>query len=146
MTPVPDATALCLAAAFEVMREAGLQPILIGLPTIKTTGNSGYMIAAQEPAAGFPAESGARVALAATTQPLSFGGTLEGPPIAAPGTPAPDVIGVEIEEAMRRVTDGGFIAVVFQPERGIEQLNVSKQEPRPGQPVERFREVGLWLD
>ena len=40
----------------------------------------------------------------------------------------------------------GFIGVVFQPEHGIKSLDVSRLEPQPGQPVERFDEVALWLD
>src|SRR5262249_5137888 len=145
VTTVPDVAGLRLAAAFDVIRETDLQPVLVGLPTSKTTGNIGYVIAAHEPAAGLAAEIGSRVVLAAATRPLSFG-SIEGPPVAAPGTPVPDVIGVEIEKAMACVTDEGFIAVVFQPERGVERLSVTRQEPEPGQPVEQFREVALWVD
>ena len=145
MATVPDAAGLHLAAAFDVILEAGLQPVLIGLPTTKTDGNLGYVIAAQEPAAGLEVEAGSRVAVAAATRILSWG-SLEGPPVAAPGTPVPDLIGVDIEQAMERVTNEGLVAVVFQPERGVERVTVSRQEPEPGQPVERFREVALRLD
>lgn len=56
------------------------------------------------------------------------------------------MVGVELETAMALVTSKGLIAVVFQPERGVEQSTVSRQEPNPGKPVEVFREVALWLD
>lgn len=146
MPTVPNAAGLHLAAAFALMRDAGLRPVLVGLPTVKTAGNTGYVIAAQEPAAGREVGAGARVALAAATQLLSFGGGIDGDRVAEPRTPAPDVIGMEVEDAMARVTDEGFIGVVFQPERGVENLEVSRQEPPPGEPVERFREIALWLD
>jgi beta-lactam-binding protein with PASTA domain len=143
---VPDAAGSHLAAAFALVRDAGLRPVLIGLPTTKSTGNTGYVVAAQEPAAGLPVEPGTRVALAATTRLLSFGGPIDGRALAAPGSPVPDLIGVDVEKAMARATDEGFIAVVFQPELGVEQLSVCRQEPAPGDPVEPFREVALWLD
>ena len=116
------------------------------MPTVKTDGNEGYWVAAQEPAPGVEVEAGARVALALASRPLSFGHGIEGPPTAASGTPAPNVVGVELEEAMALVTRDGLIAVVFQPGHGVEQLTISRQEPAPGAPVERFREVALWLD
>jgi beta-lactam-binding protein with PASTA domain len=145
MPDVPNVTGVPLSEAFDVLREAALQPVLIGLPTAKTDGNMGYWVAAQEPAAGVAVEAGSRVALAADTRALSFGG-IEGPPVAAPGTVAPNVVGVELEAAMALITSRGLIAVVFQPERGVEQSTVSRQEPDPGKPVEVFREVALWLD
>jgi|Tabmets5t2r1_1033131.scaffolds.fasta_scaffold03436_4 beta-lactam-binding protein with PASTA domain len=143
---VPDVTGLRLSEAFAALRGAAFQPVLIGLPTAKSDGNLGYWVAAQEPAAGVAAEAGTRVALAADTRALSWGGGIEGPPVAAPGTLTPNVLGVELEAAMTRVTSKGLIAVVFQPERGVEQPTISRQEPPPGQPVEMFREVALWLD
>ena len=145
MARVPDVSGLHLAEAFNAIREEGLQPVLIGLPTMKTTGNKGYVVAAQEPAAGHEVREGTRVALAAVTHLLSFG-TLDGPPVAAPGMPAPDLVGVEVERAMHQVTGAGFVAVVVQPERGVEEPTVSRQEPEPGQPVGPFREVVLRLD
>ena len=145
MATVPAVGGLHLAAAFDAIREEGLQPVLIGLPTTKTDGNTGYVVAAHDPPAGATVEPGARVVLAAATRLLSWG-SIDGPPVAARGTPVPDVVGVEIEQAMARVTNEGFIAVVFQPERGVEELVVSRQDPQPGHPVERFREVALWLD
>ena len=145
MATVPAVAEKHLADAFDAIREEGLQPVLIGLPTTKTTGNTGYVVATNEPPTGATVEPGARVALAATTRILSWG-SIEGPSIATPGTPVPDLVGVEIEQAMACLTNQGFIAVVFQPERGVEQLNVTRQDPQPGQPVERFREVALWLD
>jgi len=146
MATVPDAAGLHLAAAFDLMREVDLRPVLIGLPTVKTSGNTGYVIAAQEPAAGREVDPGARVALAAATRALSFGGGIDGGQVADPRTPAPDVIGMEVEKAMARITNEGFIGVVFQPEHGVESLDVSRQQPQPGEPVERFREVAVWLD
>ena len=145
MATVPAVAEMHLAHAFDAMREEGLQPVLIGLPTTKTTGNTGYVVATHEPPTGATVVPGARVALAAATRILSWG-SIEGPPIAIPGTLVPDVVGVEIEQAMARVTNQGFIAVVFQPKRCVEQLSVTRQDPQPGQPVERFREVALWLD
>jgi beta-lactam-binding protein with PASTA domain len=145
MTVVPDVRGLHLAAAFDAIRDADLRPVLIGLPTLKTTGNMGYVIAAQEPEAGVAVERGTRVALAATTRLLTFG-SFWGPDVAAPESPVPDLVGVDVERAIAQITGEGFIGVVFQPERGVEQPNVSRQEPAPGQPVERFREVALWLD
>src|SRR6476661_3030414 len=135
MATVPAVGGLHLAAAFDAISEEGLQPVLIGLPTIKTTGNTGYVVAAHDPPAGAAVEPGARVALAAATRMLSWG-SIDGPPVAAAGTPVPEVVGVEIEQAMARVTNEGLIAVVFQPERGVEQLGVSRQDPQPAQPVE----------
>jgi beta-lactam-binding protein with PASTA domain len=142
---VPDVTGLRVSEAFDALRRAAFQPVLIGLPTAKSDGNLGYWVEAQEPAAGVAAEAGTRVALAADPRALSFG-ALEGPPVAAPGTLAPNVVGIELEAAMALVTSKGLIAVVFQPERGVEQPTISRQEPTPGQPVEMFREVALWLD
>jgi hypothetical protein len=76
---VPDVTGLRLSEAFDALRAAALQPVLIGLPTAKSDGNLGYSVAAQEPAAGAAVETGTRVALAAHTRALSFGGGIEGP-------------------------------------------------------------------
>jgi hypothetical protein len=92
-----------------------------GLPTAKSEGNLGYSVAAQEPAAGAALEPGTRVALAAHTRALSFGGGIEGRTVAVPGTVAPDVVGVELETAMAPVRDGQ-VRVVAQKEVPVEQL------------------------
>ena len=145
MPTVPDVTGSRLAAAFSELAEAGFQPVLIGLPTAKTNGeDGGYWVTAQEPAGGSVADVGARVALAAELR-VSWG-TLSGPPVAAPGTPVPEVVGRALDEALSSVTAAGLIAVVFQPQRGVETLVVSRQEPEPGLPVGCFREVAMWLD
>jgi beta-lactam-binding protein with PASTA domain len=141
---VPDVTRLRPAEAFDVLGEAGLQPVLIGVPTIKSAGNTGYHVAAQEPPAGQEVDEAARVTLALAPYPLSWG-TLEGSPIAPAGTAAPNVVGVELEEAMLQVTRLGLIAVVFQPERPVTGLDVSRQAPQPGEATS-FREVAIWLD
>jgi beta-lactam-binding protein with PASTA domain len=144
---VPDVADRRLSEAFDALHRVGLRPVLIGMPTHKTDGNLGYRVAAQEPGAGVEVKEGARVALALDTIALSIGGHgIEGPPVAVKGTLAPDVVGVELEEAMALVTREGLIAVVFQPRRGVEQITISRQEPEPRIPVGPFREVGLWLD
>lgn len=84
----------------------------------KSEGNLGYHVAVQEPAAGENADDGTRIYLALDVRLLSFG-TLDGPKVALPDTPAPDVVGLELEKAMGRVTALGLIAVVFQPERAV---------------------------
>ena len=145
MVVVPQATGLRPAEAFDALRVAELQPVLLGVPTIKSNGNTGYRVAAQEPPAGHKVDHGTRVCLALGTTALSFGGTIDGPPVASRGAPAPDVVGAELEEAIAQVTNLGLIAVVFQPERGVVGLEVQRQAPQPGEPTS-FREVVLWLD
>jgi hypothetical protein len=134
------------SAAFALLADRGFQPVLLGLPTAKSDGNLGFHVAAQEPVAGAQAQAGARISLALGTVALSFGGPIEGPPVAERGTPAPRVVGVGLEQAMHEVTRRGLIAVVFQPRVPVESLAVLKQEPVAGAPVEVFREVALWLD
>jgi len=141
---VPQVTGLWPAEAFDALRVAGLQPVLLGVPTIKSNGNTGYRVAAQEPPAGQEVDHSTRVCLALGTTALSWG-TIDGPTVASPGTPAPDVVGVKLEEAIAQVTNLGLIAVVFQPERGVVGLEVTRQAPEPGEPAS-FREVALWLD
>src|SRR3954468_7013593 len=119
--------------AFAVLRRAGFTPLLVGVPTRKSDGNVGYHVAVQEPAAGEDLADGTRVYLALDVRLLSFG-TLAGPTVAPPGTPAPDVIGLELEEAMGRVTALGLIAVAFQPERAVSSIEVTRQTPEPGEP------------
>jgi hypothetical protein len=85
----------------------------------------------QEPVGGSDAPDDARVALALDTVMLSLGGTVEGPPVAKRGTPAPNVVGMEIELAMSEVTRIGLIVVVFQPRVPVESLAVLEQQPRP---------------
>jgi hypothetical protein len=130
--------------AFEVLRRASFTPMLLGVPTRKSDGNLGYQVAVQEPAAGEDQADGARVYLALDVRLLSFG-TLAGPTVAPPGTPSPHVIGLELEEAMGRVTAIGLIAVVFQPERAVSSIEVTRQAPEAGEPAP-FREVALWID
>ena len=145
MVAVPDLADLPPSEAFDALRSVGLRPVLLGLPTAKSDGNLGFYVAAQEPTAGVEVEAGSRVTLACDVHPLSWG-TLAGPPVAPLGTPAPDVLGVQLETAMHLVTREGLIAVVFQPRHAVEQITILRQEPTPGTPVERFREVALWLD
>jgi hypothetical protein len=73
-------------------------------------------------------------------------GPVERPPSARHGSPAPTAVGLELEKAISRVTDAGFVAVVFQPRRSVEDLTLSRQEPNPGTPVTGFRKIALWLD
>jgi hypothetical protein len=87
----------------------------------------------------------ARVSLALDTLLLSLG-SLQGPLVAERDTPAPDVVGIELESAIAEVTRRGLIAVVFQPRVAVESLAVLKQQPAAGVPVAVFREVALWLD
>jgi hypothetical protein len=94
--------------AFEALRDARLEPVLLGVPTFKS---DGYL----EPT----------------------------PP--PPGTPAPAVVGEQLERAMGEITHRGLIAVVFQPERAVTSLEVKRQGPQPGEPTS-FREVAIWLD
>jgi beta-lactam-binding protein with PASTA domain len=129
---------------FEALRRVGLEPVLLGVPTRQSDGNLGYVIAVQEPAADEDVPEGTRIYLALGTRLLSFG-TLDGPEVAPPGTPAPAVVGLELEEAMRQVTALGLIVVVFQPERAATSLDVKRQEPSPGEQAP-FREVAIWLD
>jgi hypothetical protein len=132
--------------AFALLTSVRLRPVLLGMPRVKSDGEVGYQVAAQEPVGGSDAPDDARVALALDTVMLSLGSTVEGPPVAKRGTPAPNVVGMEIELAMSEVTRIGLIVVVFQPRVPVESLAVLEQQPRPGAPVERFREVALWLD
>ena len=134
------------ARAFELLASEGLRPMLLGMPRAKSDGNVGYRVAAQDPAAGSQAPSGVRVTLALETCVLSLSSPIDGPPVAAAGTPAPNVVGMEIERAIQHLTNLGLIAVAFQPKVPVESLAVLRQEPNPGTPVERFREVALWLD
>ncbi len=134
------------AQAFEQLASEGLRPVLLGMPRVKSDGNVGYRVAAQDPVGGSDAPTGARVTLALETVLLSLSVPIDGPPVAVPGTPAPDVVGLEIERAMQHLTNLGLIAVAFQPKVPVESLAVLRQEPTPGTPVERFREVALWLD
>jgi hypothetical protein len=142
---VPDVSGLGPARAFDTIRAAGLQPALLGLPTRKSDGDLAYLAAAQEPAAGASVVEGDRVLIAFGTGLQSLG-TIAGPPVAAIGTPAPSVLGVDLEAAITAVTDLGLIAVVFQPERAVSELAISRQEPEPGLPTGPFREVALWID
>jgi beta-lactam-binding protein with PASTA domain len=142
---VPDLTGRLPSDAFAALRDIGLQPVLIGLPTAKFDGYSAYRVAGQEPSPGAEVDAGTRVALAHEYSVEAFG-PLERPPFAAQGSPAPDAVGMPLEAAMARVTDAGFIAVVFQPKRGIDELAVSRQEPEAGEAVNGFREICLWLD
>jgi hypothetical protein len=144
VTVVPTVVDKRPREAFEVLQRDRLTPILLGVPTRKSDGNLGYHVAVQEPAAGEDVEDGTRVYLALEVRLLSFG-TLEGPAVAPPGTPAPAVVGLELEEAMSRVTTLGLIAVVFQPKRAVTTIHVTRQDPEPGEPAP-FREVGIWLD
>lgn len=117
------------------------------MPTAKFDGFSGYRVAGQEPSAEREVAPDTRVAVALEFHIEAFGPT-QRPPSAPHGSPAPDAVGLDLEKAIRRVTKAkaGFIAVVFQPERSVEDLAVSRQEPDPGTPVTGFREVALWLD
>ena len=126
------------------LRQARLEPVLLGVPTRKSDGNLGYRVAVQEPSAGGDVPDGTPVCLALHTYHLSFG-TIDGPVVAPAGTLAPAVVGLELEEAMGQVTALGLIAVVFQPERAVSSLEVSCQAPEPGEPTS-FREVAIWLD
>jgi beta-lactam-binding protein with PASTA domain len=142
---VPELSGLHPAEAFAAVRNIGLQPVLIGMPSAKFDGCSGYRVAGQEPPGGREVDAGTRVALALRFSTEAFG-PMQRPPFAPHGTPAPDVVGLEIEQAIARVTYEGFIAVVVQPEQSAEDLAVSRQEPDPGAPVTEFREIALWLD
>jgi beta-lactam-binding protein with PASTA domain len=145
MIRVPDLSEMQPGEAFQALWEADLRPVLIGMPTMKTDGNQSYRVAAQDPSPATEVDAGTRVALAFAPHILSFG-TLMGPPVAPPGTVAPNVVGRGIEEAMQQVTAAGLIAVVFQPSRAVETITVSRQEPAPSVAVGSFREVALWLD
>jgi beta-lactam-binding protein with PASTA domain len=142
---VPDLSGLRPSEAFAALRNVGLQPVLIGMPTAKFDGFSGYRVAGQEPSAEREVAQGTRVAVALEFHIEAFG-PMQRPPSAPHGSPAPDAVGLDLEKAIARVTKAGFIAVVFQPERSVEDLAVSRQEPDPGTPVTGFREVALWLD
>jgi hypothetical protein len=146
MPLVPDVRSQRPAQAFTILAEAGFQPVILGLPTSKSDGNLGFWVAAQEPEAAVEASPGTRVALALRRVALSLGGSIEGPPVAKPVTPAPDVVGLELERAMAEVTRRGLIAVVIQPLVPVESLAVFEQRPNAGAAVEAFREVVLWLD
>jgi beta-lactam-binding protein with PASTA domain len=141
---VPDVRQRRPVDAFETLREIGLRPVLLGVPTIKSEGNTGYRVAAQEPPAETEVGVATPVCLALRPYLLSFG-PIDGPPIAGAGTTAPHVVGVELETAIRQVTDLGLIAVVFQPERAVTELEIARQEPKAGETTS-FREVAMWLD
>lgn len=145
MTVVPHVTGKSPREAFYALRLVGLEPVLLGVPTRKSDGNAGYRVVVQEPSADEDVPDGARVYLALDLQLLSWGGGIDGPEVAAPGAPAPAVVGLELEEAMAQVTSLGLIAVVFQPERALTSFDVTRQEPRPGEATS-FREVAMWLD
>ena len=104
MPRVPELSELLPSKAFAAISEVGLQPVLIGLPTAKFDGFSSSRVAGQEPAAGIEVEIGTRVALAFNYSVEAWG-TLERPPSAPHRSPAPDVVGMELETAMARVTD-----------------------------------------
>jgi len=115
------------------------------MPTAKFDGFSGYRVAGQEPPPEREVASETRVAVALAFHVEAFG-PKQRPPSAPHGSPAPNAVGLDLEKAIRLVTTAGFVAVVFQPERSVEDLAVSRQEPDPGTGVTGFREVALWLD
>jgi beta-lactam-binding protein with PASTA domain len=142
---VPELAGLSPSEAFRVLEEQDLQPVLLGLPTARSDGYLGYSVATHEPAAGREVEAGTRVALALEPRVLPGGG-IERAPAAPDDARAPDVVGLEVEEAMRRVTAGGFVAMVLQPKQAVEHLTVSRQHPEPGSPVPASHEIALFLD
>jgi hypothetical protein len=101
------------------------------MPTAKFDGFSGYRVAGQEPSAEREVAQGTRVAVALEFHIEAFG-PMQRPPSAPHGSPAPDAVGLDLEKAIARVTKAGFIAVVFQPERSVEDLAVSRQSRTPG--------------
>jgi beta-lactam-binding protein with PASTA domain len=131
--------------AFAALREVGLQPVLIGVPRAKFNTDTGYRVAGQEPSSGREVDPGTRVALALEYRRLGFGSMLPFPS-APPGSSAPDVVGLAIDDAIVRVTGAGFVAFVDPPKGSVESLAVSRQQPAAGAPVEGFREIALSLD
>lgn len=144
VTTVPAVRGKRPSEGFEVLERVGLKPVLLGVPTTKSDGNLGYRIAVQEPAADQEVPDGARVYLSLASQHLSLGNLL-GPEVAAPGTAAPAVVGLDLEHAMSAITRRGLVAVVFQPDHAVTTLDVRRQDPPEGQPAP-FREVAIWLD
>jgi beta-lactam-binding protein with PASTA domain len=145
MVRVPNVLKLRPAEAFKLLRKVGLQPVVIGMPTVKSDGNIGYRVAAQEPAPDLDVNDGARVALALEPHWLSWG-TIDPPARAPSGTPVPHLIGLELEDAMLRATRAGLIAVAVQPKKPVEVLAISRQQPETGESVGQFGEVVVWLD
>jgi beta-lactam-binding protein with PASTA domain len=142
---IPELAGLSPSEAFSLLEGDDLQPVLLGLPTARSDGYLGYSVATHEPAAGREVDAGTRVALALEPRVLAFGG-IDRAPFARDGAPAPDVVGLEIEEAMRRVTAAGFVAMVLQPKQAVEHLTVSRQDPEPATPVPASHEIALFLD
>jgi beta-lactam-binding protein with PASTA domain len=139
---VPDLSGLRPSEAFAALRNLGLRPVMIGMPAAKFDGFSGYRVAGQEPSPEQEVASETRVAVALGFHVEAFG-PIQRPPSAPHGSPAPNALGRDLEKAIRLVTSAGFIAVVFQPQRSVENLAVSRQEPDPGTPVTGFREIAL---
>jgi hypothetical protein len=146
-TGVPNVTEIRPRDALAALRGAGLQPVVLGVPSLATDGDVGYVVAAQEPVAGTLVGVGARVLLALDVQRLSLGGLwgIDGPPRAQPGSLAPELVGVELEAALIRAANAGFVSLVLRPSRAVEALAISRQEPAAGDPVESGQ-ILLWLD
>jgi hypothetical protein len=129
--------------AFDAIRSAGLMPVLLGMPTLKSEGFSSYVVAAQEPEPGTVTDGRVVIALEITA---TFGYPIDGPFVAPAGTVATSVVGLDLEEAMGRVTSAGLIAVCLQPHRAVEDLAIKRQDPEAGALPNPWREVALFLD
>jgi len=141
---VPQVVGLHPRRALDALVAAGLEPMIVELPALRSDGSFGYAVADQHPRAAADVAFGARVELTLREQILFWGG-VEQPRLAEPGTPAPHVLGLDLEDAIARVAKAMMIARVLPPERPVSHLSVCVQDPAPGAPI-GVAEVVLSLD
>lgn len=143
MPVVPDLTGKAPGEAFRKVREAGLRPVLLALPSIPIH-DVAHRLVTQDPAPGADVPEGARVALAFGVHILTWGNLLP-PEYAPPGTAVPKVVGLELEDAISALHEARFQPYVCQPSRAVESLVVTRQEPPAGE-GSRSAQVALYLD
>jgi hypothetical protein len=141
---VPNVVGLPASEAFwQVVRPwTQLIPVLGALNQTRFDGREELVAVDQRPAGGSRRPMNDIVVISLGSRPRQV--TLR---LAAPAdTPAPEVVGMELEQAIDAVVARGLVANIVPPEARIAvHLPVMRQEPSPGKPVDHGH-VRLFLD
>jgi beta-lactam-binding protein with PASTA domain len=139
---VPDVVGDLNEDAEAVLSAASLHAGFSALPEVDHVdeGFEGYVVTAQEPAAGATVPAGTTVTLDAEPVWNAAGQTLPRPD----ELQVPDVVGMEVSEASQVLTDAGLFVTIEAANEPVEMM-VAAQSLKPGTTVHGSTEIVLRL-
>jgi beta-lactam-binding protein with PASTA domain len=143
---VPDVTTAYPAGALAILRHSGLRPRVAAVPGVSDASECTLLgVAAVSPPAGTRVDAGSVVTLRLEEFNSSCPAATDTTPAPA-SVEVPDVVGLELDDAVSRVSSAQLSATIVAVDHPLEELVVVDQRPHAGATRRGNSAVALYLE